>query len=93
MPASAPAIPENTSSGSPSPAATAGWKGPEPTKVRNCLSDSAAETASAGPVSQPTFQPVTENVFPPEPIVSVRSAIPGRVATGTCAAPSKVRCS
>ena len=52
-----------------------------------------AATSSADPVTQPTFQPVNENVLPAEPIVTVRSAIPGSVQIGTCSTPSKVRCS
>ena len=43
-------------------------------------------------MTQPTFQPVNENVLPPEPIVTVRLRIPGRVAIGTCS-PSYTRCS
>ena len=50
-------------------------------------------TSSAGPVAQPTFQPVNENDLPTLERVTVRSNIPGRVAIGTCATPSKVRCS
>lgn len=34
----------------------------------------------AGPYAQPVFHPVTEKVFPAEPIVIVRSHIPGNVA-------------
>ena len=41
------------------------------------------QPASAGPVTQPTFQPVAENVFPDDEIEMVRSHIPGSVATGT----------
>ena len=52
-----------------------------------------AATASAGPDTQPTFHPVVENVFPADEIVRVRERIPGSVDTGTCSAPSKVRCS
>ena len=52
-----------------------------------------AATSSAGPLTQPTFQPVTENVLPAEDTVSVRPAIPGSVAIGTCRWPSKTRCS
>ena len=37
---------------------------------------------SAGPQAQPTFHPVKENVLPWLEIVTVRSAIPGRVASG-----------
>ncbi len=54
----------------------------------------AADTSSAGPVAQPTFQPVNENVLPAEPRVSVRSRMPGSVAIGTCGrSASKARCS
>jgi hypothetical protein len=56
--------------------------------VRNCFTARTAETSSPGPWIQPTFQPVTENVLPTEEIVSVRSAIPGRLAIGTCGRPS-----
>ena len=52
-----------------------------------------AATAAAGPVTQPTFHPVVENVLPADEMVSVRSLIPGSVATGTCSAPSNTRCS
>ena len=44
----------------------------------------AAATSGAGPHSQPIFHPVVLNVLPPDEIVSVRSAIPGSVASGTC---------
>ena len=49
--------------------------------------------APPGPVAQPTFQPVTLNVLPEREIVSVRSAIPGSVASGMCSSPSNTRCS
>ena len=52
-----------------------------------------AVTSAGGAVTQPIFQPVTENVLPALPIVTVRSAMPGSVAIGMCARPSKVRCS
>ena len=45
-----------------------------------------AATSGAGPHTQPTFHPVKENVFPALETVSVRSAIPGRVQSGTCTA-------
>ena len=41
---------------------------------------------SAGAMTQPTRQPVTEYVFDSEWIVTVRSAMPGRVASGMCSA-------
>jgi len=34
----------------------------------------------AGPYAHPVFQPVTLKVFPADPMVMVRSHIPGRVA-------------
>ena len=37
-----------------------------------------------GPLHQPIFQPVNENDLPALEIVSVRSAIPGSVASGMC---------
>ena len=37
-----------------------------------------AFTSSAGPVTQPTFQPVTENVLPADEIVTVRSRHAGQ---------------
>ena len=63
-----------------------------PANVMNCLAPRVAATSSAGPHAQPVFQPVTENVLPIEDTVSVRSAIPGSVASGTCS-PSNTRCS
>src|SRR3712207_9481850 len=50
------------------------------------LTRSAAETRGAGPVAQPTFQPVHENVLPADEIRSVRSRMPGNEASGTCGA-------
>ena len=50
-----------------------------------------AATSGAGPQTQPIFQPVALNVLPPLEMVSVRSAIPGRVPIGMCSAPSKTR--
>ncbi len=43
-------------------------------------------------MTQPIFQPVNENVLPPELIDTVRSGIPGSVASGTCS-PVYTRCS
>src|ERR1043165_2348368 len=55
-------------SGSARASATAYWKGPEETYVRNCLAERPAETSAGGAVIQPTFQPVKEKVLPAEPI-------------------------
>ena len=60
--------------------------------MRNCLAARTAATRGAGPLTQPTFQPVKEKVLPPEEMERVRSAMPGRVAKGTWA-PSNTRCS
>ena len=79
--------PSKYSSGRASAFATAGWNGPLPTNVRNCLTARTAATSSVGPCTQPTFHPVTEKVLPAEEMVSVRSAIPGSVAIGTCGTP------
>jgi hypothetical protein len=58
----------------------------------NCLAARTAATSSGWPVTQPIFQPVNENVLPPELIDTVRSGMPGRVAIGTCS-PVYTRCS
>ena len=55
--------------------------------------DAHRGTRSAGPVAQPTFQPVIDSDLPALPIVTVRSAIPGIVAKGTCSWPVNTRCS
>ena len=49
-------------------------------------------TSSGAAVTQPIFQPVNENVFAAELIDTVRPAIPGSDATGTCS-PAKTMCS
>ena len=42
-------------------------------------------TSAGGPVTQPTFQPVSENIFPAEPMRTQRSRMPGRlISGGTC---------
>ena len=58
----------------------------------NCLAVRTAVTSSSGPHTQPIFQPVKLNVLPAELMVSVRSAMPGKVASGRCS-PSNTRCS
>ena len=58
----------------------------------NCLAAATPATRCGGPAAQPIFQPVNENDLPALEIVSVRSAIPGSVASGMCS-PSKTRCS
>ena len=73
--------------------ATAGCSGEPDVNVSHCFAASTAPTSSAGPVAQPTFHPVNEYDFPALDRVSVRSNIPGRVASGTCSWSSKVRCS
>ena len=51
-----------------------------------------AVTSSGLPVTQPIFQPVKENVFAAELIVTVRSGMPGSETMGRCA-PSYTMCS
>ena len=71
----------------------AGWNGAPLTKVRNCFAVWTADTSSRGPVAQPIFQPVTENVLPADESVTVRSAHPGQRRERDVLGPSKVRCS
>ncbi|CAM5663122.1 hypothetical protein SFUMM280S_08318 [Streptomyces fumanus] len=80
-------------SGSASASATAYWNGPADTYVRYCFAERTAATSAGAAVIQPTFQPVKLYVLPAELIVTVRSRIPGKLASGTCSAPSKTRCS
>merc|ERR1719334_1138584 len=47
----------------------------------------------SGPYAQPSFQPVTEKVFPADPMEMVRSHIPGKEATRTILLSSKTMCS
>ena len=47
-----------------SAAAPAYWNGVAPANVMNCLAARTPATSDAGPVAQPTFQPVTLNVLP-----------------------------
>lgn len=58
------------------------WNGPPDTKDRCWRTTLTARIRCAGPYAQPTFHPVKENDLPPEPIVMVRSNIPGSVAMG-----------
>ena len=69
-------------SGSRRPRAIAGWNGAPEVYVRNCLTERTAATRSAGPVTQPIFHPVIENVLPADPIDKVRERMPGSVAIG-----------
>ena len=48
------------SGSSSSACATAGCSGEPEVKVSHCLAASSASTSSAGPLAQPTFQPVNE---------------------------------
>ena len=65
--------------------------------MSHCLAASTRLHQRAGPVAQPTFQPVNEYDLPALDSVSVRSNMPGSVASGTCAcsprSSAKVRCS
>ncbi len=61
-----------------SAAALACWSGVPPAKLRYCFAARTAAIRGAGPVAQPIFQPVAENVLPIEEIVTVRSAMPSQ---------------
>ena len=53
-------------------------------KVTNwCALATALGERAAAPPTQPTFQPVSEKILPAEPILTVRSAMPGKAASGT----------
>ena len=69
---------------SPTPTAAACWNGVPPAKVMNCLIARTRAISSGGPDAQPTFHPVSEWVLPSDEQVTVRSAISGSVASGTC---------
>ena len=75
------------SSGRLRASAIAYWNGPPATKVRNCLVVRTALTIAGVPVTQPTFQPVNENVLPAEETETVRSRMPSMVANGMWAGP------
>ena len=60
LPSSSAASTAGKSGCSSSAAATAGCSGEPEVKVSHCLAASSAPTSSAGPVAQPTFQPVNE---------------------------------
>ncbi len=52
-------------------------------KVIHCLAVRTAAVSAGGAHTQPTFQPVTVKVLAAEEIVTVRSRMPGRPASGT----------
>ena len=62
-------------------------------KVRNWCALAMADSRRGAAQTKPTFQPVSENIFPAEPILTVRSAMPGRPISGMCRRPSKITCS
>ncbi|GIT00789.1 MAG: hypothetical protein CM1200mP26_25010 [Acidimicrobiales bacterium] len=64
------------------------WKGAPLVNDRCCLTVCTAPTSSVGACTQPTFHPVRPKDLPPEEMVTVRSAIPGRVANGMWRVPS-----
>ena len=64
------------------------WKGAPLVNVRCCLTVWTAWIRSDFAWAQPTFQPVVPNDFPPDEMVTVRSAMPGNVASGTWQIPS-----
>ncbi len=62
-------------------------------KVRNWWARATTPASSGEATIQPTFHPVSEKIFPAEPILITRSAIPGSVASGVNVAPSSEICS
>ena len=62
--------------------------GREPASERWTSAACAAAIIGCGPVAQPIFHPVKENVFPELEMLIVRSRIPGSEAIGTCSTPS-----
>ena len=57
-------------------------------KVTNWCAARTPRVSGSGATAQPIFQPVSENVFPSEESVTVRSHIPGQLARCRCS-PSK----
>ena len=62
-------------------------------KVRNWCALATIAASGGGATAQPTFQPVSEKILPAEPILTVRSAMPGSEASGIWARPSNTTCS
>ena len=60
--------------------------------VTNWCTARTAAAKGAGAQVKPIFQPVRLKVLPVDEIVTVRSRMPGRLASGTCS-PSKTMCS
>ncbi len=61
--------------------------------MRKAWALAMAAAIGADAQAQPTFQPVSEKIFPAEPIFTVRSRMPGRPISGVWRRPSNTRCS
>ena len=66
---------------SSSPKATADCRLGAVEKVRNWWARATTPASSGAAIIQPTFHPVSEKILPAEPILIVRSAIPGSEAS------------
>ena len=75
------------------PNATAACKFGAVEKVRNWWARAATLASSGAATIHPTFHPVSEKILPAEPILIVRSAIPGSEASGVKRWPSSRICS
>ena len=84
--------PRSTRPGSPSATTAAACSGAAAPTVRKSWTRRIPTDRSGGAIVQPIRQPVTEYVFDIEWIETVRSAIPGSVASGMCS-PSNTMCS
>ena len=78
--------------GSRAATTAAAWSGAAAPTVRKSWTRRIPTDRSGGAIVQPIRQPVTEYVFDIEWIDTVRSAIPGSVASGMCS-PSNTMCS
>ena len=67
---------------SSSPNATAACRLGAVQKVRNWCARATTLASSGAATIHPTFHPVSEKILPAEPILIVRSAMPGSVASG-----------
>ncbi len=75
------------------PQATAACRLGGVVKVRNWWARARAWVSPGAAQRKPTFQPVSPNIFPAEPIFTVRSRIPGRAIRGVCRPWSNTTCS
>ena len=77
-PEAAAQAPAENPSRAPRPWATPSCSAGGVVKVRNWCALAITSISARGPVTQPTFQPVSEKIFPAEPIRTTRSRMPGK---------------